>query len=177
MMKSKNKNFRMVLTALFLALAMVLPLLTGQLKQLGQAFCPMHIPVLLCGFFCGPWYGLVVGLIAPLLRFLIFGMPPLMPTGIAMCFELGAYGLASGLLYRLLPRKRINIYLSLIGAMLIGRAVWGAVQIVLLGLGKIEFGWSAFLAGAFVNSIPGILVQLILIPILVMVLSKYTYRD
>ena len=99
MMSSKQKSLRrLILAAMFLALAMVLPILTGQLQQTGNALCPMHILVLLCGFFCGPWYALAVGAIAPLLRFLLFGMPPLMPIGIAMCFELATYGFVSGLL-------------------------------------------------------------------------------
>ena len=98
--KQTKPLYSMVLAALFLALAMVLPLLTGQIPQIGQALCPMHIPVLLCGFFCGPWYGLAVGAIAPLLRFLLFGMPPIMPTGVAMCFELAVYGLLAAVSLR-----------------------------------------------------------------------------
>lgn len=167
----------MVLSAMFLALALVLPLLTGQVQQIGNALCPMHIPVLLCGFFCGPWYAMAVGFIAPLLRFLIFGMPPIMPIGISMCFELLTYGLISGVLYRVLPKKRLYIYVSLVGAMLAGRIVWGISRAVLYGLGKSEFGLSAFISGAFANAVPGIVLQIILIPILVMVLQKYTRKE
>ncbi|MDO5436484.1 MAG: ECF transporter S component [Clostridia bacterium] len=166
----------MILGAMFLALALVLPFLTGQFPRIGNALCPMHIPVLLCGFFCGPWYGLAVGLIAPLLRFALFGMPPLMPTGIAMCFELAAYGLASGLLYKLLPGRKPYIYVSLIGAMLTGRIVWGIARVILYGLGESQFGWAAFMSGAFLNAIPGIIIQIVLIPILVMALEKYTNK-
>lgn len=173
-MSSKSKIFKMVLGAMFLALALVLPFLTGQIQQIGNALCPMHIPVLLCGFFCGPVYGAVVGLIAPLLRFLLFGMPPLMPIGIAMCFELMTYGLVSGLLYKLLPKKKLNVYVALLGAMLAGRVIWGIARVILLGLGEFEFGWAAFLSGAFLTAIPGIIVQIVLIPILVIALKKYT---
>ena len=102
----------MVLSAMFLALAMVLPLLTGQIPQIGKMLSPMHIPVLLCGFFCGPWYGLLVGAIAPVLRSLIFGMPALFPNAFIMCFELATYGCVSGLLYKLLPKKIPYIYVS-----------------------------------------------------------------
>ena len=171
MTQNKHSSFRLVLSASFLALALMLPLLTGQLRQLGNAFCPMHLPVLLCGFFCGPLYGLTVGLVAPLLRYAIFGMPVLMPIGIAMCFELAAYGAVSGLLYRLLPDRRPFVYVSLIAAMLAGRLVWGAVQVILCGLGRSEFGWTAFLAGAVTNAVPGIVLQIVLIPLLVMVLT------
>ena len=172
-MSSKNNTFNMILAAVLLALALVLPFLTGQIQQIGNALCPMHIPVLLCGFFCGPWYGMAIGFIAPLLRFVVFGMPPIMPIGIAMCFELATYGLTAGLLYRILPPKKLNIYISLIVAMLAGRIVWGAVRVVLYGLGKSEFGWAAFISGAVLNAVPGIILQIILIPVLVMVLEKY----
>lgn len=173
---SSKKLYRLILAAMFLALALVLPFLTGQIQQIGNALCPMHIPVLICGFFCGPWYALAVGFIAPLLRFALFGMPPLMPVGIAMSFELATYGLVSGLLYRLLPKKKPYIYVSLIGAMLAGRIVWGAVRTVMYGLGKSPFGWAAFMSGAFLNAIPGIIVQIVLIPVLVMALEKYTAK-
>ena len=87
----KNENVKNVVNAaLCLALCMALPFLTGQIPQIGSALSPMHIPVLLCGFICGWPYGLIVGLIAPILRFLLFGMPPIFPTGIAMSFELAA---------------------------------------------------------------------------------------
>ena len=173
-MSSRNKIYKMVLAAMFLALSMVLPFLTGQIPQIGSALCPMHIPVLLCGFFCGLWYALAVGLIAPLLRFMLFGMPPIVPTGIAMCFELATYGFMAGFLYKRLPKKKVFIYVALIGAMLCGRVIWGAVRVVLFGLGQSEFGWAAFMSGAFLNAIPGIIVQIVLIPIIVMLLQKYT---
>ena len=172
-MSSKNKLYYMILSAMFLALALVLPFLTGQIQQIGNALCPMHIPVMLCGFFCGPWYALTVGFAAPLLRFVLFGMPPLVPQGISMCFELASYGFVSGILYKLLPKKKVNIYVSLVTAMLAGRAAWGTARVVFYGLGKSGFGWSAFISGAFLNAIPGIIIQIIFIPVLVMTLEKY----
>lgn len=171
-MSSKSTLKQMILAAMFLALALVLPFLTGQIPQIGNMLCPMHIPVLLCGFFCGPWYGLAVGFIAPLLRFALFGMPPLIPTGTAMCCELAAYGLSAGILYRILPGKKIYIYVALFGAMLVGRIVWAMAMTVLSGLGYAAFSRQAFLAGAFVNAVPGIIIHAILIPLLVMTLKK-----
>ena len=109
---SKKTTLKLVYAAVCLALAMLLPLLTGQIQQIGNALCPMHIPVILCGFLCGWPYGLIVGFIAPILRFFVFGMPPLMPMGIAMAFELAAYGCISGFLYRQLPKTNFNIYIS-----------------------------------------------------------------
>ena len=175
MMSSKHKNLRqLILAAMFLTLALALPFLTGQIPQVGSALCPMHIPVLLCGFFCGPWYALAVGLVAPLMRFALFGMPPLMPTGIAMCFELATYGFVSGLLYKLLPGKKVFTYVTLIAAMLAGRIIWGIARVILAGLAQSEFAWTAFLSGAFVNAVPGIILHILLIPVLVIALKRYT---
>ena len=159
-------------SAICLALALVLPYLTGQIPQIGSALCPMHLPVLLAGFLCGPWWALPVGAVAPVLRFVLFGMPPLFPTGTAMCFELAAYGLVSGLLYRLLPKKNGNIYVALVSAMVLGRILWGLVMVVLMGITGAGFTWAAFVAGAFLNAIPGIIVHILLIPVLVMALRK-----
>ena len=134
--------------------------------------CPMHITVLLCGFFCGPWYGCTVGLVSPLLRFALFGMPRIFPTGVAMCFELAVYGLVSGILYRKLSKKPRNVYISLLTAMLAGRVMWGVVQVIIWGLGKSEFGWAAFISGAFTTAIPGIILQIVLIPVLVIAVKR-----
>ena len=169
-MKQKIRN--MILAALFLALAYVMPFLTGQIPEIGSMLCPMHIPVLLCGFFCGwPW-GLVVGLVAPLLRSFTLGMPPLFPTAICMAFELAAYGTMAGLMHRILPRKKPMVYLSLILAMIVGRLVWGGAMYLFMGLQSGSFTLAAFLAGAVTNALPGILVQLVLIPPIVMLLDK-----
>ena len=166
---------RMVSAAVCLALCMVLPFLTGQIPQVGSALCPMHVPVLLAGFLCGPWWAMAVGAVAPLLRFALFGMPPVFPTGGAMCFELAAYGLLSGVLYARLPKKTANIYVSLLAAMLAGRVVWGIVRVVLSGVAGEPFTWAAFVAGAFVNAIPGIVVHILLIPVIVLALRKAGY--
>lgn len=171
-MNAKIHLRKLIIAAVCLALCMLLPFLTGQIQQIGNALCPMHIPVLLCGFVCGPWYALAVGLIAPLLRFVLFGMPPLYPIGVAMCFELAAYGALSGLLYRALPKKTGYLYVSLIGAMLGGRLVWGVVRAVLSGVGDHSFTWAAFLAGAFTNAIPGIILHIVIIPPILLALRR-----
>ena len=155
-----------------LALCLVLPFLTGQIPQIGSALSPMHIPVLLGGFICGPWWAMAVGAAAPMLRYLIFSMPPPLPTGLAMTFELLTYGLVAGLLYRLLPRKNGYIYVSLLCAMLAGRMVWGIASIVIYGAMGNSFTWPMFFAGAFGNAVPGIIVHMILIPVLVFALKK-----
>lgn len=170
----QNKNLkRLILSALFLALALVLPFLTGQIPEVGSMLCPMHIPALLCGFFCGwPW-GLAVGAIAPVLRSLLFSMPPMFPTAICMSLELAAYGAVAGWLYAKLPRKKGSVYVALLSAMVIGRLVWGAARFVCTGLDVSAFGISAFWAGAVTTAILGIIVQLVLIPLLVIALERH----
>ena len=171
-MKTRTKILKMILSSLFLALAYVLPFLTGQIPEIGSMLCPLHIPVLLCGFFCGwPW-GLAVGFIAPLLRSLILGMPPLFPTAVCMTFELAAYGCMTGLMHKWLPCKKPYVYVSLLTAMLVGRIVWGVAMYICLGLSGGVFTFAAFMAGAFTNAIPGIIVQIVLIPVLVMLLDN-----
>ena len=171
-MKKRNDVVKLTLAAMFLALAFVLPFLTGQIPQIGSMLCPMHIPVLLCGFFCGAPWGLAVGLLAPLLRSFTLGMPRMFPTALCMAFELAAYGFVAGWLYNKLPKKRIYVYLSLLCAMILGRVVWGIVMFVCMGLDTSKFGLAAFVAGAFTNAVPGIILQIILIPILVILLRK-----
>lgn len=163
---------KLVIAAVCLTLCMVLPFLTGQIPEIGSMLSPMHIPVLLCGFISGPAWAAVVGAIAPLLRFALFGMPLLFPMGVAMCVELATYGAVSGALYHLLPCKPIHVYVSLIIAMLAGRIVWGIVRVVLSGVSGAAFTWAAFMAGAFSQAIPGIILHIVLIPVIVLALQK-----
>lgn len=167
-MKRHNLTLRMIISALMLALAYVFSFLTGQLSEIGAMLCPMHIPVLLCGFICGWQWGLTVGFLAPLLRGLTLGMPPIFPTALCMAFELATYGAVSGIMHRLLPRKRGYLYLSLLISMILGRLVWGFAMFVFLGVSGETFTLSAFIAGAITNAIPGIIVQIIIVPITVM---------
>lgn len=164
----KENLLKMILAGLFLALAYVMPFLTGQIPEIGSMLCPMHIPIILCGFICGWQWGFAVGFVAPLFRSLTMGMPPLFPGAVSMAFELATYGLVAGLMYKLLPQKKIFIYLSLLIAMIGGRIIWGIVMLVCMGIKGGSFTLTAFIAGAFTNAIPGIIVQLVLIPILVM---------
>ena len=171
-MNKQNHVKKLVLAGLFLALAFVLPFLTGQIPEIGSKLCPMHIPILLCGFICGPQWGLAVGFTAPLLRSLTLGMPILFPSALCMAFELAVYGLVAGLAHKLLPRKKFFIYLSLLLSMIAGRLVWGVAMFICLGSTGGTFTAAAFLAGAFTNAVPGIIVQLILVPLTVMAIEK-----
>ncbi len=148
---------------MLLAVGIVLPMLTSQIKEIGDTLLPMHIPVLLCGFICSGAYGGVIGFILPFIRSLIFSMPPLYPNAVWMSLELMTYGAVAGALYSKTRKK----YLSFILAMLSGRIVWGIAKAVLLGIADKSFGLAAFITGGFVDALPGIVIQLILIPLII----------
>ena len=171
-MKTKNDLKKLILSALFLAIAYVLPFLTGQIPQIGKMLCPMHFPVLICGFVCGPLWGALVGFVAPLLRSLTLGIPVFFPGAVCMAVEMAVYGLVAGLLYAALPHKKLWIYCSLLLAMVAGRLAWGAVMFVCMGIQGTAFGINAFLAGVLLNSIPGIVLQILIIPPAVMAINK-----
>ena len=163
---------KLTYTALYLAIALILPFVTGQIPEIGAMLCPMHIPVLLCGFMCGwPW-GLAVGFISPLLRGVLFGMPVLFPAGVAMAFELAVYGGTAGILYSLMPRQKRTISAVLLTAMIAGRLVWGLAHVIIAGLTGNECTVALFIAGAVTNAVPGIILHIVLIPILVMAMNR-----
>ncbi|MBR5560555.1 MAG: ECF transporter S component [Clostridia bacterium] len=169
------KNFsvrRLTITAMLMAMGMLLPFLTGQIQHFGNMLLPMHLPVFICGMICGPWWGLLLGALLPLVRSMVFGMPVLMPAAAAMAFELAAYGLFSGLLRSRLPKTLPMLFVSLIGTMIIGRLVWGVVSIPIYGIAGKAFGWQLFIANGFVNAVPGMILQLIAIPAIVTALEK-----
>ena len=168
---------KLTLSAMFLALAFVMPFLTGQIPQIGSMLCPMHIPILLCGFFCGAHWGLGIGFISPILRSFVLGMPVMFPNAFCMAFELAAYGFVSGWLHNKLPKKKVYVYVSLLSAMIIGRLVWGAVMFCSMGFEASKFGLSAFFAGAVLNAVPGIILQVIIIPVLVITLEKLIHKN
>lgn len=176
-MSTSKKINKLIWSGACLALCFLLPFLTGQIPSVGNAISPMHIPVLLCGFICGWPYGLVVGFIAPLLRSVTLGMPPLFPIATAMAFELAAYGAFSGLLYQLLPKKTTHIYISLIGAMLLGRVVWGLAAAVFYNLAGNNFTFAAFLAGAFIDAVPALIIHIALIPVIFIGLKRSHVLD
>lgn len=162
---------RLAYSGVCLAAALALPFLTGQIPEIGAMLCPMHLPTLLCGFLCGwPW-GLAVGVTAPLLRSLLFGMPPMF-AALPMALEMGVYGAAAGWLYRRLPGGDWRVYPALLAAMVLGRGAWGGAQYLMAGLRHTVFTPELFVAGAVLGSVPGILLQLLLLPPLVMALER-----
>ncbi len=171
---NRTSTRKIVLAGIFIAIGYLLPYLTGQVPQIGNRLLPMHFPVLLAGFICGGPYGLAVGAILPLFRSLTTTMPPMFPVAIAMAFEMGAYGLLCGLLYAKLPKKPLYVIVSLIVAMIVGRIVWGAAMYVLIAIDGGAFAWQAFISGAVLNAIPGIVGQIVLVPIIVLSLRRAT---
>ncbi len=166
-MKTKN----LVFTALCMALAIILPQAFHMIPNAGSIFLPMHIPVLLCGLTCGPLMGLVCGFFSPVLSHLITGMPPAAFLT-SMILELTVYGLISGLLNRFVKTKNnlLNIYISLLGAMICGRLSYGIVNALILRAG--QYSMQIWLSTAIFTALPGIIIQLILIPFLVVTLKK-----
>ena len=164
---------KIALSGMFFCLGIVLPFLTGGLHQLGNMLLPMHLPVFFCGLICGWDWGLVVGFLLPVSRSLLFGMPILYPDAIAMSFELGVYGAVSGYLFHY---SKLNftraVYRSIIIAMVSGRIVWGVAELILLRLSKKGFTFDAFVTATFMRSIPGIFIQLVLIPLIMTALFK-----
>ncbi len=171
-MRKNNHLRKLILAALFLALSFVLPFFTGQIREIGSKLCPLHIPVILCGYVCGGPWGLVVGFIAPLLRSFAVGLPKFFPNAVCMAFELATYGFLAGVMHKILPKKKGYIYLSLLISMIGGRIVWGIVSFVMFGLSGGSFTLAAFIAGAFINAVPGIIAQIVFIPFLVMLYEK-----
>lgn len=162
-----SQVFQMVFAALCLSMGLVLPGFFHMMGGAGAVFLPMHIPALLCGFICGWRYGLLCGMLMPILSSVITSMLPLFPKAVAMSFELAAYGAAAGLTH-----SRLGIYPSLILSMVAGRLLSGAANFFLLGCKGIPYGWEAFLSSSFIVAIPGIILQLLLIPALVKIIEK-----
>lgn len=174
--KKRNTMFNIVFSALFLALAYLIPLFMGQVQSINAMFCPMHIPIFLCGAICGWQWGLVVGIVAPISRSLILGMPLFFPTAVCMAFELATYGLVFGLIYKLLPKKIVNMYISLLVAMLLGRVARGIAEFSCMGLSGKTFELSVFLNGVVLYSVPGIILQFLLVPLIVVFAERLKTR-
>ncbi|MBQ1287538.1 MAG: ECF transporter S component [Erysipelotrichaceae bacterium] len=169
-----NNTKKLVLTALSAAIGVVLPQAFHMIPNAGSVILPMHIPVLIAGFLVGPVYGLACGILTPLLSHLIFSMPPA-PVLPGMLCELAVYGLMSGLLNKAVKMENqlAKVYVVLIGAMLCGRITYGILNALIFRAGS--YSMQAWLSAAFVTAIPGIIIQLLLIPILVIRLRRLAY--
>ena len=164
------KTKQITLCAMFLAIGIILPFITMNIPVVGKMLLPMHIPVLIGGFVLGPIYGALLGVLTPLVRSFIVGTPALYPTAISMSFELMAYGLASGIMYYFVFKKNnkiIYIYATLLTAMIFGRVVYGVVKVIMGLVDSSKFTFNMFISYSLINAFPGIILQLILIPILI----------
>ena len=167
-----NSTKKLVTSSLLLAVALLLPFVTGQIPEIGNMLLPMHLPVLLAGFIVGGPSAMAIGAIAPLLRSVLWGMPVLFPKAISMAFELAAYGLVSGIVYSKSKKDGISVFIALITAMIAGRIVWGIVSMILFGVMGKGFTFALFMTEAVVNAVPGIAIQLVVIPVIVSALKK-----
>lgn len=158
-------------TGLLIAIGILLPTVFHAFNLGGAVFLPMHIPVLICGLLLGGKYGLITGLIVPFLSSALTGMPPMFPVAFTMCIELGTYGLVGGLL-----RKRANIYVSLVGAQIVGRIMGAIGNFIILGLAGKQFVFGAYITSVFVTALPGIILQIILVPAAIILIEKAGYR-
>ena len=165
------KTKQLTLTAMFLALSITLPFAFHGVANAGSIFLPMHIPVLLCGIICGWPYGLACGILGPLLSSLSTGMPPAAYLPSMVC-ELAVYGMVAGMLTRKMRtgKKVFDLYLPLVCAMLSGRVCYGILNALIFKAGS--YSLTVWLTGAFITSLPGIVMQLILIPALLYVLEE-----
>lgn len=163
---------RISLCAMCVALCYVLPIAFHAIG-LGSALSPMHIPVLLCGLVCGGGYGLISGILGPVLSSLISGMPPMMML-LRMIPELCVYGLAGGLAMRFIRtgRAALDVYIALVIAMIAGRIVGGIASAIFYTVTSGVYSFALWAASYFVEALPGIAAHLILVPILVFTLSK-----
>lgn len=160
-----------IVTAVCIALCVVLPQAFHAIPNAGSIYCPIHIPVLLCGLLCGWQFGTICGIAGPLLSSLFTGMPPaaLLPQ---MMIECAVYGIMAGLMMKFISTKKLyaDLYISLILAMLSGRVIAGIFKALIFARG--EFTIAAWATSYFVTALPGIIIQLVLIPTIVFALMK-----
>lgn len=170
MQKMSNVK-KSIITAVCIALCYVIPLMFHGIQNAGNIFCPMHIPVFICGLICGWQYGLLCGIAGPALSSALSGMPPvaILPS---MMVELAAYGTAAGLMMKLVRTKSTyaDLYISLIAAIVCGRVLAGLAKALIFARGS--YSMSAWIAGSVVTSWPGTIIQLVFIPTIVFALMK-----
>jgi len=170
-MQTMSTVKKSIITAVCIALCYVLPLLFHGIQGAGQIFCPMHIPVFLCGLVCGWQFGLLCGLAGPALSSALCGMPPvsILPS---MMIELAVYGLIAGIMMRCVRTRHVyaDLYISLIVAIVAGRVVNGLVNALIFARGS--YSMATWVAGSVVKSWPGTVIQLVFIPSIVFALMK-----
>ncbi|WP_313756097.1 ECF transporter S component [Tissierella sp.] len=173
-MYEKNNTRKLVIAGVLLAIGIIVPTIFHTTGIPGNVFLPMHIPVLIGGFLLPPYLALLLGMLTPILNSLITGMPPLFPMAVIMIFELGIYGLVASILYRKLKMPSV---ISLIISMISGRIMAGFVVFILAAFFEVKMDPMTFIIGGVITAIPGIIIQLILVPSLIYSIVKYTTID
>lgn len=165
---------KLVVSAMMVAVGILLPMLFHAVPNAGAVFAPMHLPVLVAGLLCGPFYGAIVGMLCPLLSSILTGMPALavLPN---MLVEMFLYGGLTGLIFRVVHTKYfiLNVYIALVVGLLVGRMAGGAVcYLLFLGGTRNAYSWGAFFTMYFVTCWPAIVIQITVVPALVGTLRK-----
>lgn len=173
-MKEHTKIQKLIFAALLFALGLVLPFLTMQIRSIGNMFLPMHLPVLLCGLLIGPIHALIIGFLLPLTRSFIFGMPVFYPNAIAMSFEIAALGFFAGFFYVKKSKYKciFELYKSIIASILISRMFYILMMLILMSFLQNKIAVVAIITRAFIACIPGVIIELTLIPIILLALQK-----
>ncbi len=161
----KSNLQKLTLTAMLLAMGVILPFFFGQIPQIGSMLLPMHIPVFLCAFVCGWRYGVPMAVILPLLRSILFARPNLYPEAISIALEMATYAFVAGFLYSRSKWQCLRaLYRAMLLAMVAGRVVRAVVQLSLLGVADLPVSFGAFFTGVIVAGAPGIILQLVVVP-------------
>ena len=171
-MKNKTSVEKLTLSAVFLAAgncAAIFDWTDPGCRKYAAAYAHSGLALWFCMRMA---MGLLTGFVLPIMRSALLSMPPMMPTAMAMAFEMAVYGAVTGLLYQRLTKNMASVYISLVSAMIAGRLVWGAVSIIFYGIAGKSFGWQFFLGGALLNAVPGIILQLVLIPLVILTLKR-----
>lgn len=173
-MYEKNNTKRLIIAGLLLAIGIIIPMIFHTTGIPGTVFLPMHIPVLIGGFLLPPYLALLLGMLTPIINSLITGMPTVFPMAVIMVFELGIYGLVASVLYRKLELPSI---IALIISMIAGRIMAGLVVFILAAFFGIQMDPMTFIISGVTTGIPGIIIQLVLIPSLIYSIVRYTTID
>lgn len=173
-MYERNNTKRLIIAGLLLAIGIIIPMIFHTTGIPGTIFLPMHIPVLIGGFLLPPSLALLLGMLTPILNSLITGMPPLFPMAVIMVFELGVYGLVASILYR---KLELPSAIALIVSMVAGRIMAGLVVFILAAFFAIQMDPMTFVIGGVTTGVPGIIIQLVLIPSLIYSITRYTTID
>ncbi|SCZ81925.1 ECF transporter S component [Acidaminobacter hydrogenoformans] len=163
-----NNTKAMIRGALIIAMGLLVPTVFHLTSVSGAIFLPMHLPILVGAAFVNPWIALVAGALTPLASSIATGMPPLFPIAFLMTFELAVYGWTMSWL---LNKKRVNIYAALIIAMIAGRTALGLAAVVTTSLFAVQLNPFMYMKGAILTGLPGMALQLLLVPVLIKALS------